>query len=179
MYKNKYLILLLSILVLNFVQVKSQKSYLSNLDKSKYEVFNLIINRISSQTQSKFILISDIIGGNSFSNNLSCRNEILISKFVNDSLHLNTIPTIFKHSNKIEILNPKYLDTKFNYKIIRNVDPVYKRIIRISNPNFFNKNQNCFISYEIGEYEFENLILSKENKKWIVKYVFCGSSNNY
>lgn len=164
---------------MNFVQVKSQKSYLSNLDKSKYEVFNLIVNRISRNTQSNFILISDIIGGNNFSNNLSCRNEILISKFVNDSLHLNTIPTIFKHSNKIEKLNPKYLDTKFKYKIIRNIDSVNKRIIRISNPNFFNKNQNCFISYEIGEYEFENMILSKENEKWIVKYVFCGSLINY
>lgn len=163
---------------MNFVQVKSQKSYLSNLDKSKYEVFNLIVNRISNQTKSNFILISDIIGGNDFSNNLSCRNEILISKFVNDSLHLNTISTIFKHSNKIEKLNLKYLDSKFKYKIIRNVDSVYKRIIRISNPNFFNKNQNCFISYEIGEYEFENLILSKENEKWIVKYVFCGSIIN-
>ncbi len=174
---NKKFILLLFILLFNCFLVKSQKSDLTSLDKKK--VINLILERISNHPENYPIKLYIKLGGSNFSNNLSCRDENEISKFVNDSLQLKTQPSDFRYFNNLEEINPKLLDSKYNVKIVQKVNSSIKNVVHISIPKFFNHNKNCFISYEYGDYEFGNLILSKEYEKWKVKFVICESSISY
>lgn len=177
MIKKTINLILISILHLNSHSVKSQQSDLQNSDK--IQVINLIIEKISNHNDNYPLFLYSKLGGSNFLNNLSCRDENKISKFINDSLHLKTKPNEFRYINNVENINPKFLNSKYKVKIIEKNDSSNKDFVHISNPKFFNHNKNCFISYEYGDYEFGNLILSKENEKWIVKFVICESSISY
>lgn len=175
----KILLSLFSFIILNSICVKPKIHNNDNFKKEKYEVINLVIERISNHKDNYPLLLYSKLGGINFSNNLSCRDENKISKFVNDSLHLKTKPNEFRYINNVENINPKFLNSKYKVKIIEKNDSSNKDFVHISNPKFFNHNKNCFISYEYGDYEFGNLILSKENEKWIVRFVICESSISY
>ena len=147
MYKT--LLSLLSFIILNSICVKSQIHTNHNFKIEKYEVINLVIERISNHKDNYPLFLYSKLGGSNFSNNLSCRDENKISKFINDSLHLKTKPIEFRYINKVEKINSKFLNSKYKVKIIEKEDSPNKDLVQISNPKFFNHNKNCFISFSL------------------------------
>ncbi len=174
---NKIRVIL--IFILNSTLLYSQKSSNEIYIKNKYEIINLLFEKITTNDKKMPIIIYGFTGGKNFSNNLECRNQYKISKFINDSLHTKTKPSEFIIKIKKVPIDLKLLSKKYNFIIKNKKDSLTSNIVLISNPIFFNHNKNCFISYEIGDYNFGNIILSKETDKWNIKYIFCESTISY
>jgi len=136
------------------------------------KIIDVLINYIQRMHTSEALLLSSVMGGSDFENNKACNNEDIITKNVYDSLGIIVSPSQFKHLGRTSIIK------HINNTDIKLVDPKNeqynaKKLIKFSSPRFFNQEQNCYISYKLGDFEFANFVLQKKNFQWQIFFLFA------
>lgn len=78
--------------------LSAQKIYNSSIhiQFNTEEVLKFMIENMLLKKNNKHLYIYERLGGDSFGNNFSCRNEDTITKKISDSLKLNVNTRLFK-----------------------------------------------------------------------------------
>ncbi len=170
---NKITILVLlslcssNILAQNTLKISEQK-------KDQIAIIDFLIQRIAGNMP---VYILKELGGKSFNTNLACRNEKGISKILNDSLGLSTSPDNFKNLGASLEIDNSFISNSKHVRLINFIDAkeIKQPILKISKPHFFENNQYCLVSYEMGAIIDGNIVLIKVNGKWTERLVICES----
>jgi hypothetical protein len=171
MKKNIFLIVFILFANILFAQKAFNNT---ELKKDQITVINFLIQKIKG---NKTVYLSNILGGINFNNNLACSNEVVISRILNDSLGLSITADFFKNLDESLKINKSYLSDS---KVVRLVNfseakSLKQPVLKLSKPRFFENNQYCLASFEIDEFTFGNIVLSKVKGQWIERLVICES----
>ena len=172
---SKIKILVLFLFLSNTLSAQKINNSSIDIQSNTQEVLKFMIENMLLKNNNKHLYIYEKLGGDSFGNNLSCRNEDTITKKIFDSLKLNVNTRLFKNLGIKNKIHFSKINAALKFTLIKTIktNELRNKIIKFSNPIFFNNYNNCFISYEIGEFEFANLVLIKKNTKWTVAFIIC------